>query len=61
MSFISQPDEEGITMFRPGNALALVGNCIIVKCNSEDDATVLLELFKSMIGKNVFIQETEPD
>lgn len=50
-------DSYSMTLFKPGMTLAIVANCVIVKCDDEDDAIVLQQLLLSMVGKQVIVQE----
>jgi hypothetical protein len=49
-------DEPVIGFLHPGDEVSRIGNCIMIKCHDEDNAIVIMELFKDIAhGKHVTI------
>jgi hypothetical protein len=56
------PDEqesEPIAFMLPGMTAEVIGNCVLMKCKSEEDAIILLEAIHEMDGKNVILEVRE--
>ena len=48
-----------IDVLKPGTRIDIIGNCVIVKFDDEDDAVLFAEMLKEMDGSNVFIEPKE--
>ena len=55
-------DEEGVGFLHPGDEISRFGNCVLIKCMSEDNAILMMELFKDIsLGRTVTITKGEDD
>lgn len=52
-------DEEYVEMQMPKVGASVVGNCVMLQCENEDEAILLLEILKEMDGKKVTIEPME--
>ena len=48
-----------IDVMKPGTRIDVIGNCVIVKFDDEDDAFLFAEILKEMDNANVFIEPKE--
>ena len=54
-------EDGGMIFLRPGMTVEHIGNCVIMKCDNEDDAIILMETIKQMDGKAIFVEPMEED
>jgi hypothetical protein len=51
--------EGEITLFQEGTEISIIGNCLLLKFGSDDDAIVAYELIKSLSGKRICVEELD--
>jgi len=52
-------DEEYVEMRMPKCGASVIGNCVMLQCDDENEAVLLFEMLKEMDGKRVTIEPLE--
>lgn len=55
-------DTPSFGFLHPGDEISRFGNCVLIKCAEEDNAVIMMELFKDIAnGKRVIIGKAEDE
>lgn len=59
---MSNDDPHTLGFLHPGDEIQRFGNCVLIKCRHEDNAVILLEIFRDIAnGKTVTIGRGDTD